>query len=244
MRLATLDDKALVESICNCPDVRKWTAQDGGAPCVADRYLTGLSKVILADAGCFLLHCVDQGRYVVHTNLLPTCRGKDALRAAHDAMEFGFTRTDCVEALTMVPVNNPQAKWFAKAMGFRYMFTRKAFWLSGGEKHDMEYFSMSIDDWIIQGRCASEGAKFHEFLHSLPGGLVSHDDDDTHDSYVGATMKMMVSGQVKKGASIYNRWARFAGYVPVTVISELPLKVDISTCLLKFENGLMTVEEK
>lgn len=241
LRFGTPADKELVESICNHPDVRKWTAYQGAPLCNADRYLRAPCMTMIANGGCFLGVALGEGRYEVHTNFIEV--GRNALRAGYEAAEIMFTQTDCVELVTKVPTNNPQAKWFAQALGCRYLFTRDEIWRSGAAMHDMEYFSLSVDDWILRGHCGADGAQFHEKLESL-GEHVDHASDPVHDYYVGAALKMILNGQARKAETVYTRWARFAGYVAFKILAESPVTVDIGTCTLIYDNGSLTIEGK
>jgi hypothetical protein len=157
MRIATFADKARVEEICNDPLIRTWTAFDGAPPCDATQYLTKGSFTVLLDDGCFLAHRIEPGRYIIHTNLLPTCRGQDAVEAARQALAMAFVQTDAIELLTMVPATIPHAKLLARRMGFRHLFDRAAIWPALGSMHDMGFYSLTIDDWIRGGACTGAG---------------------------------------------------------------------------------------
>lgn len=242
MRKATIEDKELVESICNHPEIRKWTACNGAPPMNADKYFHSLSFAYLVDGGVFLMVHVGSGKYVVHTNLLPSLRGKEALRVTKKAIEFAFIGTDCNELLTMVPVNNPQAKWFAEACGFKYKFTRKDIWPVRAIKHDMEFFKLDINDWILQGHNKKRGIEFHDELHKLTN-KENHVEDPVHDCYVGSTVEMLLHGQVDKALHFYNLWARFALYAPIKLVSKDPLKIDIQSHIIQVENGKFSVTE-
>ena len=243
MRFATYKDKALIESICNAPEIRMWTAFENAPACDADKYLASPSMVAVEEGvGCFLAKFIGYQKYVIHTNLYPSLSGKDKLRATKEALEMAFIRTGCVELQTMVPKNNMHANWFTNSVGFRKLFTRRKVWPQGGFMHDMDFYSMTIDDWIGHGECIDEGQAFHRFLERR--GHLSHDDDILHDAYVGATIKMMENGLIKKGEAIYNTWARFAGYEPMMVVSETPLIVDIRECVIRLENGELSIEEE
>jgi hypothetical protein len=52
---------------------------------------------------------------------------------------------------------------------------------------------------------------------------VTHEDDSTHDSYVGAAILMAQNQNIYKGQLAYNRWAIMAGYEPIIIVSEIPL---------------------
>lgn len=241
MRIATIQDKALIESIANNPLLRVWTAFDGAPLCDAAKYLTAPSFTVLDDRGCFLALCIDPGRYVIHTNLLPHCRGADAMVAVADALKVAFICTDAVELLTMVPKMMPHAKLVAKRAGFVHQFDRKELWPAGGIKHDVEFYRLALTDWIGTGVCNKAGGAYHERLHHVLGAC-AHPTDETHDAYAGAAVEMVLAGNVTKGVETYNRWARFALYEPVKVLSLDPLRIDIKQCVLRIEGDQFFME--
>lgn len=239
MRIAAFADKDMVERICNDPMIRAWTSFEGAPLCDATRYLTPPNLVILFEGGCFLLDCIEPTRYVVHTNILPGCRGIEGLRAARYALALAFLKTDMLELLSMVPVSNPQADWFARANGLALRFTRKALWPNG--RQDIRFYGLTIDDWIASGICSEYGKQFHRRLHDQ-ADAEPHPDDPIHDAYVGAVVELIREGSVSKAVSVYNRWARFALYEPISVISEEPLRIDIKQCVIRVEGDSFTVE--
>lgn len=230
MKIASLSDKALIEEICNDPRLRVWTSFDGAPPCDATKYLTKPSFSVVGTEGCFLALCLDAGRYVIHTNLLPHCRGEDAVKVAHEALRIAFIQTDATELLTMVPVTMPHAKLMARRMGLRHLFDRNALWPVGNERVAMGFYSLTLADWIVTGACAAAGQWFHDQLQDA-----THPDDPVHDAFVGAAVEMVKAGQPVKAIETYNRWARFALYEPAKIVSLDPLRIDIKHCVLRVE---------
>jgi hypothetical protein len=241
MRLATIADKERVETICNDPVIRLWTAFEGAPACDATRYLTAPSFAVIGESGCFLAHHLDTTRYVIHTNLLPECRGAKAVEASKEALALAFLKTDATELMTMVPATIPHARLLARQMGFRVLFNRQAVWPALGELHAMGFYSLSLDDWILSDHCAAAGSAFHERLHGELG-LKAHRHDQAHDAYVGAAVEMIKAGNVSKAIATYNRWARFALYQPVEIVSTEPLRIDIKQCVLRIEGDQFFME--
>jgi hypothetical protein len=64
----------------------------------------------------------------------------------------------------------------------------------------------------------------------------NHPQDDAHDRYVGACVETIYGGQPEKAVILYNRWARFAGYQPIALVSKSPLLIDIGTAILQVIN--------
>lgn len=178
------------------------------------------------DAGVFLGLHLEFGTYEVHTLF-----ERGAGRIAKQAARWMFTHTDCVELYTRVPQCNPLAKRLAENAGFRLQFTGRE-WLSGGVKYPVDFYSYRIEDWILDDDTLPEvGASFHAQLDSL-GVEKDHGHDAVHDRYVGAAISMIQGSQVRKGIVYYNRWARFYGAHPITLIHENPVTVDIGTAVL------------
>lgn len=241
MRIATPDDQPRIEAIVNDPLLRVWNSFDGAPLCDAAKYLAAPSFTLLGDEGCFLALCVDPGRYVIHTNLLPRCRGEAAVVASRDALAMAFLRTDAAELLTMVPATLPHARLLARRMGFRLLFERRAIWPAGGTRHDVGFYGLALADWIAQGACAAAGTRFHDRLHGELGAP-AHADDPVHDAFVGAAVEMVLAGNVAKGIDTYNRWARFALYEPVRIVSTEPLRIDIRQAVLRVEGDQFFME--
>jgi hypothetical protein len=244
MRFATMKDRALIESICSHPDVLPWIVHDRSSALNVGSYLQAPHKVVLVDDGVFIAARAAPEQYAVHTCLLPGLRGAKALRSAGAALDMFFSSTDCETLTTMVPVHNRQAAWFARAMGFKYQFTRRAIWPLGGRSVDVEFFKLTIDDWALQGSCIEPGQQFHAKLHAFLSELKVHPDDKVHDAYVGAAVALIRAGQVDKAISFYNRWARFALYAPIALVSRDPLVIDIQSCLIQIHDGDFTVKGK
>lgn len=241
MRLATVADVPRIEEICNDPRIRVWTACDSSPPCMGKQYVSAPSFSVIGDEGVFLAKCIEPQRYVIHTNLLPEHRGAQAVELAREALNVAFTETDALELLTMVPHTVPHARVLAKQMGFRHLFTRHNVWPIEGVRHAMGFYSLSIDDWIILGACADSGSAFHRRLQEKMHETL-HERDYTHDCYVGAAVEMVLSDNAHKAVSVYNRWARFAAYAPVSIVSEQPLRIDIRDCVLRVEGETFFVE--
>ena len=146
MRFATMADKDEVEAICNNPLVRLWTSFSG-KPCDATRYLTEPNKTILFEHGCFLGVNLGDGRYDVHLNLLPNCRGQQAIEVTKAAVDMAFEQLNAQELIGQIPVSIPQSAWIAKKIGMKYRYTIDNMWPAGGVLHDVRVHSIQRGDW-------------------------------------------------------------------------------------------------
>jgi hypothetical protein len=237
-RFATPADDALLTSIAMHPDVRRWTAHDGAPDFNPTSYTAHpRSKAIVVEGGFFALPCLEDRAYAVHTQFLPDVRCSDKVRRALEAQAFMFLNCDAELLVTMVPDNNPQALWFAHAMGFRDTYRRAGAWKSGGEVFGVQYLSLEIEDWILRHEpLRILGEEFHAQL-----GQPNHGHDPVHDSFVGAACALMAAGQVDKAVRIYGRWARATGYQPFVVLDD---GVDIGTHVIRADGDGFKFEEK
>lgn len=242
MRFATASDVARIEEICNDPRIRLWTAFDGAPPCRGEQYVAAPSFTILGEEGCFLVKHMEEQRYCFHTNLLPHCRGAKALAAAREALRMAFLHTDCRELVTMVPGNMPHAALMARLAGLRQRFERPNIWLANGVRFGMAFYGLTLEEWICIGSCVGVGHAFHARLHGELG-MPAHPQDPVHDAFVGAAVEMIRAGQLHKAVATYNRFARFAFYEPVRIVSEEPLRIDIAQCVLRVEGEEFHLEE-
>lgn len=196
----------------------------------------------MVEGGGILFTQQEPGFYEVHTNFLKAFRGRYAIDASLAAYRWMFTHTECMALMTRVPAFNRAAAKFCAIVGATREFERKAVWPTKDGLVDMSYWALRYDDWLRKtpGLVAS-GAAFHvkldeEFArHGV--SAPRHADEECHDRYVGACVEMVYGGQPEKGVTLYNLWARFAGYKPVTLLSKTPLVIDIGDAVLQVING-------
>lgn len=185
------------------------------------------------------------GIYDVHTAFLKPERNKTGgphiRNVCEQAYRWMFTHTDCMVLQTRIPAFNRAAIIFAPLVGWRFEFERKAVWPTDSGPVDMSYFSMRYEEWVRRDQeFVESGRKFHQRLdeefarhHALHD---NHPDDEAHDRYVGACVQTILAGQPEKAVVLYNRWAQFAGYGLIAMVSRSPLLIDIGTALLMVEN--------
>ncbi len=178
--------------------------------------------------------------YEVHTNFLKPYRGRHAIRVSRNAYRWMFTHTDCMALLTKVPAFNKAADWFCGFVGATKEFERKAAWPTKDGPVDLAFWALRYDDWVRKcPEVVESGRKFHALLDEefarLDKTEPNHADDECHDRHVGACVEMIYGGQPDKGIILYNRWARFAGYAEIGMVSRSPLVLDIGTALLQID---------
>lgn len=158
------------------------------------------------------------------------------------AFNWMFTKTDACELMTQCPQGNVPAKAGARAVGCTHVFTTRPVWLMGEKLVAVDIYSILIHHWVkIADHLVGIGEKFHDDLEQKymeSGKIIEiHEEDETHNRYVGATFEMIKYGQVAKAVSFYSRWAIMARYEPIKVLSFNPLVIDIRDSRLKVENG-------
>lgn len=200
------------ESVANHPEVFEKIAP------------AGLDRVSFSDAwgaclgfefedGGFLVHHHGDGLYELHTLFLPHCKG--VLAKGRQVIHFLFCATDCTELVTRIPCDLPKPRGLALAAGFIFRGKREGVFPRANGPIDVEWFGMTIDEFIVADRHVQKlGQSFHERLER-EGIDTNHGNDPWHDRYVGYALSCNALGQRDKGITAYNRWARYAGFLPL-----------------------------
>lgn len=195
----------------------------------------------MAEGGGILFIVDESGIYEVHTNFLPEFRGRHAIKSSLSAYRWMFTHTDCMILQTRVPAFNKPAERCCPIVGFTREFERKAVWPHKDGPVDLSFWSLHYEDWVRRTNDLIESGKaFHKRLdaeYARHGHKPhEHPDEDCHDRYVGACIETVYGGQPEKAIILYNRWARFAGYLPVKLVSRSPIVIDIGDAVLLVAN--------
>jgi hypothetical protein len=184
--------------------------------------------------------------YEVHTNFLKPNRAAQSANGAGpyirnvclDAYRWMFTHTDCLEIVTRIPAHNRAASVFAPLVGWTKEFERHGVWPTLEHGHvDMAFFSLRYDDWVRKTPGLMESGRwFHQRMAAecarLGHSEERHAEEDCHDLHVGACVETIFGGQLDKAIILYNKWARFAGYGLIALVSKSPLLIDIGDALL------------
>lgn len=217
-------DPTLLNEVVNHPDVLPWTGSK--VPLDLSGAITNpLNFTLVTEGGGFLLVCQEPAIYEVHSLFVPEAR-RATIRAMKAGFDYMFTRTDCERVITQVPDNNRAAQALAKLARFRSMFRRE-----DTPRGPTAYVGLTVEDWAQDNACLEvEGRWFHETTSAALKhlDLPAHPDDVSHDRVVGASVRMIRAGNIRKGVNFYNRWARFAGYTPIRIMSEQPVVLDMS----------------
>jgi hypothetical protein len=232
-------DASEYQRIANDPSVLPFIVQKGvEAIDLTSFFDDGRNLGFLFHDCAFLVHWLEPSVYEVHSMALPHVRGRCVYDAATTAIRFMFFATDAMELLTRVVDGNVGATALTRKVRFSPEFTRSSAWETEKGPRDVHFYAMRYPEWIKhQDWLMARGEEFHVML----GDEVEHGHDPAHDLYVGAAFEMVLSGQPDKGCFLYNRWARFAGYEAVDIVSREPLTIDIKSHSVTLENGKITV---
>lgn len=239
-------DAAHVNRILNDPTVRPGLGGEG--PLDATQLLNLPTTIALFnDLGGFIATPLDADLYEIHTSFLPGGRSENLVPTTLEALRWLFTRTPAMQIVTKCPADNPGALGLARAIGGTQLFTRESAWpRPDGSFGEVTYMGLGFDGWKRKDpQIAIEGHRFHDELEAAKARhgstLTVHPDDEAHDRAVGASFLMMQAGNPRKGVWTYNRWASFAGYQTIEILSETPLLVDVRDAVVSLENGAMEV---
>lgn len=231
-------DAGFLNSVVNHPEVRPWL---GGAEPIdlAPALSDPRNVALVSDHGGFFLEWREPGLYEVHTQFLPSGRGRHAFEAVWEAMRYMFVETDCTRLLTRVPVFNRRTLAFTAAIGWRKLFERKAAWpMPNGQMSDVHYYAFDFEDWRARDRTlAAHGQWFHDFfdreIRVRELEVPEHPEDHDHDVAVGAAVLMFRSGNSSKATHLYNRYALHSGYPTIRLIGQNPAIIDMSDAFLR-----------
>lgn len=241
-------DASRLNAVASHPEVRPHIGLASEGPLDFSATLANPNIVCLeVEHGAFVFDQHDpqqhQGRFELHTFLLPEGRGDGVLPAAAAAFRWMFTRTDCLELLTKVPATNKPAALMARRAGFVPIFKRVAAWEDGS---DIDYFSMTLDAWRARdAEVLAEGQAFHAQLEAAKAAAgaeaPAHPDDEAHDRAVGAACLMAKAGNPAKACWTYNAWARFAGYQTAELLKAAPPVINVRDAVVTFTNNEMEI---
>lgn len=230
-------DPTELNSVANHPEVRPWLGGEGELD-LTSLVMNPQNFTLMGSGGGFLLQRHDAGVYEVHSQFRP---GTDAMASMREGLDYMFCRTDCERLVTQVPDDNRSAKGLAVAAGFRGEFHRK-----GAFRGPTWFYSLTIEQWISHTPALEkDGEWFHRQLEEakeLAGSsLPVHDHDPAHERAVGAAVRMFCAGNHHKAVKFYNRWAQFAGYAPIALVSTQPAVVDVKDAVVGFSDEKMEV---
>ena len=235
-------DAGLLNTVANHPEVRP--AIGGAGEIDLSAVIGDPGNIALeAEHGGWVLHRHEPGTYELHTLFLPEGRGRGYFAAAAEALDFMFAASDAREIVTRVPVDATSGRPGRRLVGFVERFRRETAW-EGREA--VSYQALDIDGWCARSASGlAAGRAFHDELE-LAKGLAgsarpAHPDDPAHDRAAGAAVLMARAGQARKAVWFYNRWARLAGYLAISLLNEAPVTIDVVDAVVGVRDGTMEV---
>jgi hypothetical protein len=232
-------DPADYERIFNHPSVLPFVTQKGQSEQDLGPFLDNDANLaFLYDDCAFLVHYLEPHIYEVHSAALPHARGRYVTDCAALSIRFMFLASPALELLTRVVTGNVAATALTQKMRFAPEFIREGVWEAHDGPHDVTFYALRYPEWVKhQDWLRVTG----EWFHGLLGEDQTHGHDPAHDLYVGAAVEMMLGRQPDKAVAYYNRWARFAGYQPISIVGREPLVVDIGSHFVMLDKGKIEV---
>lgn len=239
-RISRSFDADRINKIVNDPSIYRWVKgyalgklDLSGVVADHDNYL------LMGEHGGVLFCEIQFGMYEAHTQILPAGRGEWAVNTVRAAVHWMFANTGAVEILSKCP--HRKAKALAHAVGLRPDWTVKRGWVIDNDPVPADVYAIRVQDWMRDATGLVErGRWFHERLESEYARLGKseplHDEEASHNRYVGAALEMMFGGQLDKAVIFYNRWAAMSEYAPVAIVSRNPVVIDIRDALIGVGN--------
>lgn len=211
-------DAKVLNLIANDPDVRPWLGGEGELdlePLAAD---PANLVLLTADAsGGVIFTRIDAGCFELHTQFKRCGRGQ-ARQAVKLALRQLFILSDCMELYTRVPETNIAARKFTESFRPVLQSTLPSIGLDGHTAQVLLY-RMTLHDWVLtDSKWLAEPC----VALALPP-----------DPFVGATLRMAFSPALAKGALLYARYSRIAGFPPLTVLTAQPPRIMLGTQVLE-----------
>lgn len=238
--------------VCNDPSVLPDVALPGQTALDLTPLVSDLRNIaLMTDEGGILAHWREPGIYEIHTQFTAAYRGVGAVKSVREMISWLFLQSPAMELQTKIPSSNRAAHGLVQAISGRLEFDRQDAWpLPDGKFCSMDYYTLRYSDWLYApwaaGQLAARGEWFHQRLDAAKLAMLSppdsHPADAAHDVNVGATIEMIFAEQAEKGLTLYNRWARFAGYAEVRLISLQPLVIDIQDAVLLIDTKAQDFE--
>lgn len=232
---------ARINRVCNDPSVFADISLPDQESLDLSAVVADLRNILLlCDEGGIIAHWREPGVYEIHTQFTERYRGVSAVRTTREMVSWLFLNSPAMELQTKVPDCNAGAQGLVKAISGRFEFERAGAWQGPQGPCGVAYYTLRWSDWLYSpwamGALAARGEWFHSRLDSAKRAFLappeSHPADPSHDVNVGATIELILHGQVDKALILYNRYARFAGYAEVRLISAQPLILDIQDAIV------------
>lgn len=235
-----------INEIVNDPAVRPWIANsDKGVIDLSDMVADCRNYVLMGEHGGIAFFFVQDGVYECHTQVLPRARGKWTRELTEACARYMFTQTDAYEIITRIPAGHIAATAAAEAQGMRHEFTRPNGVVFRDRIVDCHIHSFRLQDWVPRAAHVAEtGQWFHDRLEAEAQRLgikePTHEPDENHNRYVGASLEMAFGGQYAKGIGFYNRWVTASRQMRNGKLQHIHL-VSVDPLIVRFDIGLLRI---
>lgn len=134
--------------LINHPSIYPWVCGPMMGPLdIAPAILTGNYVALLGEHGGFLFYHISEKIYDAHSAVLPSGRGKWALRAAKDALWWMFEREKAREIMMTVPQGNIAVRALVKIVKAKFRGRLEDGWFRDGEPIPADIYSLIKEDW-------------------------------------------------------------------------------------------------
>ena len=246
-RIVRCLDVAPLHEVINHPKVRPHVGGSHLDPLDLTGFIQNSANIALRFEGFLaLFHERMPGGFETHTQALPESRGPVVAAAAAAMAHWMFTRTNAIELLTRIPDDNDSARDLAMANGFEFEFRHPSGWATPKGLQPVDWFRLDVRTWMARAEGLIErGQWFHAELDDacVRAGVEykAHDDDETHNRYVGAAAEMILNGQIVKGIHFFNRYAAIVGNPQIAVLGQNPLVLHIGDLAISLAGGQIEV---
>lgn len=139
-----------INAVLNHPEVLPWVTLPGLDALDLSELVEDRRNILLMTEegdGGVLFHRRSQGVFEAHSQYLPSARGKRALAATREAVDWMFRNTDCRAITTMVPADNRPAEALAVRCGLKLYDEVPHAWPRQGRMVAARYFALSRAQW-------------------------------------------------------------------------------------------------
>jgi hypothetical protein len=235
-----------INEISNRPDIYPWVHGNLEGPLDFTGFVEEKSphvNLMGEHGGCIFSKCpVGYGLYEGHVHIAPKGRGRWALTAVKECIYYMFTSTDAVEIWCRCPAGNIAVHALVRALkrdiGGSKEFRAVNGWIQDRKHIPADIYSIQIQDWMRSAKGLVEWGRWfqgqiNEEFRRLGKQELQHEEDETHNRYVGAAVEMIRNGQAVKGVVFYNRWAAMAAYQPIHLVSNDPITLNVGEATLE-----------
>jgi hypothetical protein len=157
VRRLTVDDFKFVKDIMLHDDVFKWICDDGTKDKHEFEYRLPVmmsndcNHFLSPGEGCvFFLQPFCTGTYTVHTCIIPSFRGRKAVKYGRETVEFIFEKLPVQKIISYVPGYNRKAVIYSFMCGFKKEGEIREAWRMNGISYNLTIVGITKGEWLCQ----------------------------------------------------------------------------------------------